>query len=37
LAGENGAKKRSDAFFSTISLNSGFTFIYAIVRDAQNV
>jgi hypothetical protein len=27
LAGENGAKKRSEAFFSTINLNSGLTFI----------
>jgi hypothetical protein len=37
LAGANGAKKRSDAFFSTINLNSGLTFIYAFFREAQKV
>ena len=35
LAGAKGAKKRSDAFFSTISLKSGFTFIYAIFPDLR--
>jgi hypothetical protein len=37
FAGANGAKKRSEAFFSTINLNSGFTFIYAFFREAQKV
>src|SRR5210317_1061100 len=32
FAGEYGAKKRSDAFFSTISLNSGLTFIKVCTR-----
>ena len=32
FAGVYGAKKRSDAFFSTINLKSGFTFISLCAR-----